>query len=212
MRFRTEDNRHRYFDPAVGRYISADPIGQIGGLNTYAYAHNSPINRWDPFGLKSQIRFWSGVGWGSSSFGHMSIQIDDTEFSFGPEGMTIEPTDAYERRQAFRDGDGIDLNLTAEEEAQLREFLENYRDEYSSLRNNCTDPIERGLAGVERGIGDSLTPEGANEAVRGSDLRDGRAKSIPGAEAQGPSAPWSPEFRGDQPSGPSGRFGAEPTP
>jgi RHS repeat-associated protein len=24
------DNLHRYYDPAVGRYVSADPIGQLG--------------------------------------------------------------------------------------------------------------------------------------------------------------------------------------
>ena len=30
-------NLHRYFDPAVGRYISADPIGQAGGLNSASF-------------------------------------------------------------------------------------------------------------------------------------------------------------------------------
>jgi RHS repeat-associated protein len=31
-------NRFRYYDPAVGRYISADPIEQWGGANRYNYA------------------------------------------------------------------------------------------------------------------------------------------------------------------------------
>lgn len=26
------DNLHRYYDPSVGRYVSADPVGQLGGL------------------------------------------------------------------------------------------------------------------------------------------------------------------------------------
>ena len=26
-------NRFRYYDPPVGRYVSADPIGQVGGLS-----------------------------------------------------------------------------------------------------------------------------------------------------------------------------------
>jgi RHS repeat-associated protein len=43
--------RARYYDPAVGRFISKDPIGFTGGLNLYGYANNNPINKLDPLGL-----------------------------------------------------------------------------------------------------------------------------------------------------------------
>nr|WP_253915989.1 RHS repeat-associated core domain-containing protein [Salmonella bongori] len=43
-------NRHRYYDPETGRYISQDPIGLKGGLNPYAYPLN-PITEVDPLGL-----------------------------------------------------------------------------------------------------------------------------------------------------------------
>jgi len=43
-------NRFRYYDPDVGRYISQDPLGLAGGLNTFAYAANPTV--WmDPLGL-----------------------------------------------------------------------------------------------------------------------------------------------------------------
>ena len=44
-------NGHRYYDPDLGRYLSADPLGLVGGLNPYAYAANDPVNQIDPTGL-----------------------------------------------------------------------------------------------------------------------------------------------------------------
>ncbi|EOX8480384.1 RHS element core protein [Salmonella enterica subsp. indica] len=43
-------NRHRYYDPLQGRYITQDPIGLAGGWNFYQYPLN-PITGIDPLGL-----------------------------------------------------------------------------------------------------------------------------------------------------------------
>jgi RHS repeat-associated protein len=43
-------NRHRYYDPGIGRFVSQDPIGLRGGSNLFAYAPN-PLGWVDPFGL-----------------------------------------------------------------------------------------------------------------------------------------------------------------
>ena len=43
-------NRHRYFDPASGRYLSQDPIGLRGGFALYAYVPD-PTVFVDPLGL-----------------------------------------------------------------------------------------------------------------------------------------------------------------
>jgi RHS repeat-associated protein len=48
-------NRHRYYDPKVGRYISADPIGIKGGLNIFAYAGNCPTSAIDADGLMYSV-------------------------------------------------------------------------------------------------------------------------------------------------------------
>jgi RHS repeat-associated protein len=44
-------NRHRYYDPHSGRFVSKDPIGLRGGINVHAYGPN-PIEWTDPMGLK----------------------------------------------------------------------------------------------------------------------------------------------------------------
>jgi RHS repeat-associated protein len=44
-------NRHRYYDPASGRFVSSDPIGLLGGPNLHQYAPN-PFEWVDPLGLK----------------------------------------------------------------------------------------------------------------------------------------------------------------
>ncbi|WP_435037268.1 RHS repeat-associated core domain-containing protein [Pseudomonas neuropathica] len=45
-------NRHRYYDPRLGRYLTPDPIKLAGGLNQYLYVPN-PTGWVDPLGLNS---------------------------------------------------------------------------------------------------------------------------------------------------------------
>jgi RHS repeat-associated protein len=43
---------YRFYDPANGRWLNRDPIGEEGGLNLYGMVHNSTVNYWDLLGLK----------------------------------------------------------------------------------------------------------------------------------------------------------------
>jgi len=48
----THYNYFRDYDPATGRYLTSDPIGLGGGLNTYMYSFADPVSLSDPWGLR----------------------------------------------------------------------------------------------------------------------------------------------------------------
>ena len=51
-------NRARFYDPALGRFLSEDPIGfESGSSNLYAYANNTPYNYVDPSGNAAAVSY-----------------------------------------------------------------------------------------------------------------------------------------------------------
>ncbi len=53
---------HRYYDPAIGRFLQRDPIGIRGGLNVYEYVRSAPTSAVDPSGLWDWFEAIKGGG------------------------------------------------------------------------------------------------------------------------------------------------------
>jgi RHS repeat-associated protein len=53
-------NYHRHYDPATGRYTSADPLGLAPSPNPHTYVHN-PLAWLDPLGLSPYRPLWTST-------------------------------------------------------------------------------------------------------------------------------------------------------
>ena len=60
----------RYYSPALGRWISRDPVGETFGPNLYAFVQNSPVSDFDLNGLLSFHWYgnWGGPGWANGGW------------------------------------------------------------------------------------------------------------------------------------------------
>jgi len=67
-----QNNVNRWYDPAVGRWLSPDPLGLAAGdANPYGYVGNSPLELTDPSGclsrkaqrLLDRFNFFKRLGW-----------------------------------------------------------------------------------------------------------------------------------------------------
>lgn len=113
----------------------------------------------------------SPVGNGESSFGHVSLIINGTSYSWGPgRGNSIKnkccsagemniqrPADKFiSDNTRFRSGIGYTLNLTTGQENVLANYLSHYHGNYNVLWRNCGDPFLNGLR--ELGIYPNFDP------------------------------------------------------
>ncbi|WP_276584041.1 RHS repeat-associated core domain-containing protein, partial [Pseudomonas sp. RIT-PI-AD] len=184
-------NRYRYYAPDLGRYVSQDPIGLLGGMNGYGYVEEQPSLGFDPLGLEVAVTIWQPVGWGESSFGHVSTNINGTTYSFGPAGMKIIPTETYVDMNSFREGQAVILDISKEQEVNLQQCLSNSRRKYNFLDNNCGTPIQECLSNIGIETQKQIMP-----VSLGNKLIDmGIAKSYRNYAAtkpsNGSSAPWA---------------------
>ena len=61
-------NGARYYSPEHGRYLTADPSGIDGGLNTFGYAYQNPLVYFDPDG-KTPVHVLRGAFWAGGRIG-----------------------------------------------------------------------------------------------------------------------------------------------
>ena len=65
----------RAYDPNVGRWISQDPIGELGGVNLYDYVVNNPISFGDELGLNPGVMAFPAFSGAGITIGSVSAAL-----------------------------------------------------------------------------------------------------------------------------------------
>lgn len=103
-------NRFRYYDPLIGRYISADPIGQLGGINLYRYAFNNPLRWFDFFGLWTFVNNARGTHLSPNVSGIESTVDSVYNETVGHDAQVTSATDGTHGTSSFHyDGNAVDV-------------------------------------------------------------------------------------------------------
>jgi hypothetical protein len=142
----------------------------------YGYVGGNPLSGIDPLGLYTEVVVWQGVGIGSSSFGHVSTNVNGQNFSWAPGGWDTQSATAAEynrRQQDFRGGSGVMLNLSPQQEAALASCMRAQTAAYNAVTNNCGNPVQQCLNAVGAGIGNSVLPSVILENLRSSPNSNG---------------------------------------
>ena len=59
----------RFYSPTLGRWLNRDPIEEMGGINTYSFVFNNPLNGHDLLGLQDAACAETLIAEGSWVFG-----------------------------------------------------------------------------------------------------------------------------------------------
>ncbi|TBN31115.1 RHS repeat-associated core domain-containing protein, partial [Pseudomonas sp. BGI-2] len=147
-------NRHRYYDPEIGRYLTPDPVKLAGGLNQYQYTPN-PTGWVDPLGLSGNCPPQNKPGCGAPDDA-TGVRVD--------EGETPLPKMAAEQRRARIDelSESVFYRRLKEMEESIdgahfqqkhgaQTTLQSQFDRVKEGRNPTTGEIERYEKGKKKG-------------------------------------------------------------
>ena len=161
----------RWYDPQSRGFISEDPIGLAGGMNTYAYSDNDPVQGFDPSGLKPDCIVTVMYDYWKNADGTITV-IDGSVIILGySSGCYAGTSDADTPRGSGSSGSKQDqqnackITLTPMEQKLVdRTWSQPNADKYERAAglvnravvvlhvSNPTDPIHAHITGIPSGI------------------------------------------------------------
>jgi RHS repeat-associated protein len=117
----------RYYDPAVGRFISEDPIGFGGGdVNLMAYVGNNPVTGIDPSGL-----------WNFEVHEPSGNQFVDDNFATGPFSFS-----GYGNHWNVNRDDALTGMMNATSKTEFDTYHHSWQDSWNPAHNGFMAPLQ----------------------------------------------------------------------
>ena len=156
-----------------------DPIGLLGGLNSYIYVRGSPILLMDQSGLYTAVVVNGPTS--GNPFGHAAIAVSGSgAYSFGnttPLGSSF--TDYLAREAPRRDTEIRIIPTTPEQEDKILDYLRKQKDDVGYF-DNCAVRTHNALRAGGVYLRDPYATPGFPEGVRrGMNNMPGTTVTIP---------------------------------
>jgi RHS repeat-associated protein len=136
---------YRWYDPLTGRWLSQDPIGEMGGLNLYGFVENDGVNAWDFLGQRPD---------------HPGCdpKIRNPDGSLDPPGS---PPPAHPQKEAENPKEEIDYKCCDDD--KIKEGLIKLNELYEKFKEDKTD--ETPAAGARQWSGFGINGDGSCNTV-----------------------------------------------
>ena len=151
----------RYYDPNLQRFINADPIRELGGVNLYGFNRNNPLRYVDPLGLSA----WTDFGdWELNK-----LQKFREFFTGRPCDIKLDPNSLLALSNAAGVGNTALTDRNGNEVPAVDLALDVFTQPLIALSGGIGDAAELATIGREAAVGGEAAIAAKNALATGAD-------------------------------------------